>query len=273
MEAKRRAFGQNIVNQQVPKKVQRAPTEKHPASPDHSVPSKKKRGDTPVDQENVVDLLCKPSANKKDQVAECHPPQVVLTVVPELRDVVNTRSRSSSLVLKSIESPKTEEIVPATHIDFTDPSTYYIAPKGIPAYVEDFDRSQLHELASEPHYAHDVFAYYKKQEVALKVVKYLTKQSDVTKAMRAVLVDWMVEVQESFELNHETLYLAVKLVDHFLMTKNITKNKFQLLGATCILIAAKFDVSIFLSRATSSHNYDCFTGADSSSHRRFPLYL
>lgn len=69
--------------------------------------------------------------------------------------------------------------------------------------------------------------------------------------MRALLVDWMVEVQESFELNHETLYLAVKLVDLFLTRssktqpedKYLTKEELQLLGASALFISAKFDVS------------------------------
>ena len=41
-------------------------------------------------------------------------------------------------------------------------------------------------------------------------------QADITEGMRAILVDWLVEVQESFELNHETLYTAVKLMDLYL---------------------------------------------------------
>ena len=67
----------------------------------------------------------------------------------------------------------------------------------------------------------------------------------MTKGMRAILVDWMVEVQESFELNHETLYLAVKLVDRYLMKHTVRKSELQLVGATAICIAAKFDVRIF----------------------------
>lgn len=74
------------------------------------------------------------------------------------------------------------------------------------------------------------------------VKKYLDSQKDMTKGMRAILVDWMVEVQESFELNHETLYLAVKLVDRYLMKHTVKKSELQLVGATAICIAAKFDV-------------------------------
>lgn len=60
--------------------------------------------------------------------------------------------------------------------------------------------------------------------------------------MRGILVDWMVEVQENFELNHETLYLAIKLVDLVLSQAQIGKEDFQLLGATAIFVASKFDV-------------------------------
>ncbi|XP_075855545.1 G2/mitotic-specific cyclin-B3 isoform X1 [Microcebus murinus] len=45
----------------------------------------------------------------------------------------------------------------------------------------------------------------------------------------------------SFEMNHETLYLAVKLVDHYLMEVVCKKEKLQLLGCTAFLIAAKFE--------------------------------
>ena len=54
--------------------------------------------------------------------------------------------------------------------------------------------------------------------------------------MRAILVDWLVEVQESFELNHETLYTAVKILDSFMSKKVVQKEDLQLVGATACLI-------------------------------------
>lgn len=49
--------------------------------------------------------------------------------------------------------------------------------------------------------------------------------------------------QENFELNHETLYLAVKLVDHYLVEVVSMRDKLQLIGSTAILIASKFEVT------------------------------
>ena len=48
---------------------------------------------------------------------------------------------------------------------------------------------------------------------------YMSAQKEITDVMRAILVDWLVEVQESFELNHETLYTAVKMTDIYLSKK------------------------------------------------------
>ena len=62
--------------------------------------------------------------------------------------------------------------------------------------------------------------------------------------MRSILVDWLVEVQENFELFHETLYLAVKVVDRYLERKEVKKEYLQLVGATAMLVASKFEVGV-----------------------------
>ena len=74
--------------------------------------------------------------------------------------------------------------------------------------------------------------------------RYMDKQSELTCDMRAVLVDWLVEVQESFELNHETLYSAVRLVDLYLSHTTVNKENLQLVGTTAMLISSKFEVSV-----------------------------
>lgn len=63
----------------------------------------------------------------------------------------------------------------------------------------------------------------------------------LTRWMRSLLVDWMVEIQESFELNHETLYLAVKLVDLYLSKVIVSKETLQLVGAAGMFVASKYD--------------------------------
>ena len=72
----------------------------------------------------------------------------------------------------------------------------------------------------------------------------MARLTDITKDMRSILVDWMVEVQENFELNHETLYLSVKVVDAYLdKITEIRRDKLQLVGVTAMFVACKYDVS------------------------------
>ena len=73
----------------------------------------------------------------------------------------------------------------------------------------------------------------------------MEQQTELTCDMRAVLVDWLVEVQESFELNHETLYSAVRLVDLYLSHTTVSKENLQLVGTTAMLISSKFEVGFF----------------------------
>lgn len=66
-------------------------------------------------------------------------------------------------------------------------------------------------------------------------------QPRITCQMRAVLVDWLVEVADDFKLTTETLYLAVAYVDRFLSRRVIAREELQLLGITCLLVAAKYE--------------------------------
>ncbi|XP_055682120.1 G2/mitotic-specific cyclin-B3 [Lutzomyia longipalpis] len=111
----------------------------------------------------------------------------------------------------------------------------------VPDTIDDFDKENILDPFQLSEYAPDIFEYLKEREKLFPIEPYMDRQPSLSTWMRALLVDWMVEVQESFELNHETLYLAVKLVDMYLSKVVVSKEKLQLLGATAMLISCKFD--------------------------------
>lgn len=113
-----------------------------------------------------------------------------------------------------------------------------------PPGVEDFDVKNWNDPNQCSQYAMDIFYYYKSREAQFRVPDYISTQTEVSKSMRAILVDWLVEVQESFELNHETLYTAVKILDLYMANKVVNKEELQLVGATACLIACKIDERI-----------------------------
>ncbi|GFO31986.1 G2/mitotic-specific cyclin-b3 [Plakobranchus ocellatus] len=107
-----------------------------------------------------------------------------------------------------------------------------------------FDEENKDDVFHVSIYAQEIFDYYKRRELMFRIPPYLgTTQCHITAYMRTVLVDWLVEIQENFELNHETLYLAVKLIDLYLsrVDVDVEKEILQLIGCAAVFIASKFD--------------------------------
>ncbi|NXK12537.1 CCNB3 protein, partial [Herpetotheres cachinnans] len=67
-------------------------------------------------------------------------------------------------------------------------------PVPVPA-VEDIDKEQLGDPYANAEYAKDIFEYMRGREEKFMLPDYMEKQPDISRDMRAILVDWMVEVQ------------------------------------------------------------------------------
>ncbi|XP_028408275.1 G2/mitotic-specific cyclin-A-like [Dendronephthya gigantea] len=71
---------------------------------------------------------------------------------------------------------------------------------------------------------------------------FMSGQPLINKSMRAILVDWLVEVAEEYHLVPETLFLTVNYIDRFLSSNVIIDpSKLQLVGVSCMLIASKLE--------------------------------
>ncbi|KAL5559662.1 hypothetical protein UlMin_035873 [Ulmus minor] len=66
-------------------------------------------------------------------------------------------------------------------------------------------------------------------------------QKDINASMRAILVDWLVEVAEEYRLVPDTLFLSVNYIDRYLSGNVMKREKLQLLGIACMMIAAKYE--------------------------------
>lgn len=69
----------------------------------------------------------------------------------------------------------------------------------------------------------------------------MSKQTDINEKMRAILIDWLVEVHLKFKLMVETLYLTINVIDRYLEKETITRNKLQLVGVTAMFLASKYE--------------------------------
>ncbi|KAG6408963.1 hypothetical protein SASPL_131991 [Salvia splendens] len=94
-------------------------------------------------------------------------------------------------------------------------------------------------------FAPSMLQYLRSVEVEAKrrpLSNYIEKvQDDINPVMRAILVDWLVEVAEEYKLVSDTLYLAVNYIDRYLSAHKVSRNKLQLLGVSCMLVASKYE--------------------------------
>ena len=70
---------------------------------------------------------------------------------------------------------------------------------------------------------------------------YMASQSDINIKMRAILVDWLIEMHDKFNFKSQTLYQTIWLIDTYLSLKYIKRSNFQLLGLGCMYISCKFN--------------------------------
>ena len=70
---------------------------------------------------------------------------------------------------------------------------------------------------------------------------YMSKQPEINLKMRAILIDWLVDVHLKFKLTKETLYITVNIIDKYLSKVQIQRNRLQLVGITAMFIACKYE--------------------------------
>ncbi|XP_050165832.1 G2/mitotic-specific cyclin-B2 [Myiozetetes cayanensis] len=107
--------------------------------------------------------------------------------------------------------------------------------------VEDIDAedSENPQLCSD--YVKDIYLYLRELELQQSVRPHYLDGKIINGRMRAILVDWLIQVHSRFHLLQETLYMCVALIDRFLQSHPVPRKKLQLVGVTAMLVASKYE--------------------------------
>ncbi|KAJ9509075.1 A-type cyclin [Haematococcus lacustris] len=107
----------------------------------------------------------------------------------------------------------------------------------------DVDAMNMDDPQACSAYASAIFQHLRDSEVTYRInPAYLEhSQTDVNSKMRAILIDWLVEVAEEYKLCADTLYLTVNYIDRFLSLYPVQRSQLQLVGVACMWIAAKYE--------------------------------
>ena len=94
-------------------------------------------------------------------------------------------------------------------------------------------------------YFNNYLETYCKEEKTLefKIEPYFMKnQIEINNKMRAIVVNWLIDVHDRFKLLPDTLFLGIIFFDRYMsQVTNIKKEKLQLIGVTSLIIACKYE--------------------------------
>jgi hypothetical protein len=128
--------------------------------------------------------------------------------------------------------------------------------------TEDEIEEEAWDVSMVAEYGDEIFAYMRELEVRFPCLvsfhlavslltllqsqmlpnpHYMDDQTEIQWSMRSVLMDWLVQVHHRFCLLPETLFLTVNYIDRFLSVKVVSLGKLQLVGATALFVAAKYE--------------------------------
>jgi len=172
----------------------------------------------------------------KDTGKSCHTKSAV--AVSEEKSEVFLRNKSP----EEGESSKEGEVIKKDNnsseglVAVAFGSYQYSAPP------DDIDKRDADDPQCATAYVQELYEryYYNELHTSVKPV-YMEDQSFVNERMRAILVDWLVEVHLKFKLVPDTLYLTVNIIDRYLAKVEVSRPKLQLIGATALLIASKYE--------------------------------
>lgn len=85
--------------------------------------------------------------------------------------------------------------------------------------VQDVDEDDADQPQLCSQYVKQIYSYLHDLEVQQAVRSNYMQGYEITERMRALLIDWLVQVHSRFQLLQETLYLTVAVLDRFLQVR------------------------------------------------------
>uniref|UniRef100_A0A1D1Y0V4 Cyclin-B2-2 n=1 Tax=Anthurium amnicola TaxID=1678845 RepID=A0A1D1Y0V4_9ARAE len=108
--------------------------------------------------------------------------------------------------------------------------------------IPDIDSHDASNPLAVVEYVDDIYRFYRQAEASSCLCPtYMSSQFDINEKMRAILIDWLIEVHYKFDLMDETLFLTVNIIDRFLVHQTVIRKKLQLVGVTAMLLACKYE--------------------------------
>ena len=162
-------------------------------------------------------------------------PNINTNIVNNNQKIYSTRTTKNNLSLNKI-SKVSSFVEDTTDIDMKIENIIYheIKPKKEP-------KKNINVQNADEYFDDICDELFKNEEKYLVDPKYMSNQSDINHRMRAILIDWLIDVHLKYKLVPQTMYIAVNLIDRYLEKNDTNRAKLQLVGVTAMFIACKYE--------------------------------
>ncbi|PIA14290.1 hypothetical protein COEREDRAFT_88798 [Coemansia reversa NRRL 1564] len=125
----------------------------------------------------------------------------------------------------------------------TPSSPARLGPELLPSEPPDFEHEALcaDDDLSSTHDELEDFLRHVEREFGTGLECGLARHPDLSRRMRPILVDWLMEVAADYRMHRQTLHLTVQYLDRFLAntTLQVAPSMLQCYGTACLSIAMK----------------------------------
>jgi cyclin B len=157
-------------------------------------------------------------------------------VIDNNNTVYENKKKENNIVINNVinDNKKEEDVLMQIESEIKDiklneEQNNVIIPKNVnPQNVDEYFDDICEELA-------------KNEDKYLVDPQYMSNQSDINHRMRAILIDWLIDVHLKYRLLPQTMYIAVNLIDRYLAKAETNRAKLQLVGVTAMFIACKYE--------------------------------
>ncbi|KAK7600976.1 hypothetical protein V9T40_008417 [Parthenolecanium corni] len=148
------------------------------------------------------------------------------------------KENTRSIEVKEAEPTTITSVINKTKTLQIDKTYVINKSPGIKNIDKDDDRNPF--LLSA--YAMDIFDYLRSLEKSHLIQEDYLKGREITPKVRAVLIDWLVEVQQEYHLLQETLHITVGILDTYLQKmEHMDRKHMQLVGIASLFLASKYE--------------------------------
>lgn len=104
---------------------------------------------------------------------------------------------------------------------------------------------------------------------------YMKRHVGLEPQMRAILLDWLLEIAQAYRLHRETVHLAIEYIDRFMtLTKRAMRiDRLQLIGMTALFLAAKVEEIYPPKLKEFAAHMDTYSSDNEDAISKFELFM